>query len=123
MADLHPQRPLHSCRCPHCRGRSLDEVVRDHEAINRIVATLDERQRRLFAGLLALRQGHGGIVTVSQVTGLSRTTIRRGIAELRSGVGTDHHQVRRPGGGRPAVEKKALRVLVWVNLTALAACR
>jgi hypothetical protein len=109
MADLHPRRPVHCCRCSHCQGRALDEVGRDHEAINRVVASLDERQRRLFAAVLALRQGRGGIVTVSHITGLSRTTIRRGIAELQAGVGTDSDRVRRPGSGRLAVEKKRPR--------------
>lgn len=109
MADLHTQRPIYQCRCPHCHGRSLGEVGRDHEAINRVVASLDERQRRLFAGLLALRQGHGGIVAIAQITGLSRTTIQRGIRELQSGVDRNDQRVRRPGGGRPAVEKKRPR--------------
>jgi len=108
MAD-QPQRSTHQCPCSHCSGRSLDEVARDHEAINRVVAGLEERQRRLFAGLLALRQGHGGIVAVAQITGLSRTTIRRGIAELQSGLGAAEHRSRRPGGGRPALEKKRPR--------------
>lgn len=109
MADSQPCQAIPQCHCPHCAARLVDEVARDHEAINRVVATLDERQRRLFAGLLALRQGRGGIVAVAQITGLSRTTIRRGIRELQSGIGTANHRVRRPGGGRPALEKKRPR--------------
>lgn len=108
MAD-QPHRAVQLCQCPHCKTRSVDEVVRDHEAINRVMAGLDERQRRLFAGLLALRQGHGGIIAVAHITGLSRTTIRRGIRELQAGVGTADDRVRRPGGGRPALEKKRPR--------------
>jgi hypothetical protein len=46
---------------------------------------------------------------VAQITGLSRTTIRRGIRELQSGIGMADHRVRRPGGGRPALEKKRPR--------------
>jgi DNA-binding phage protein len=110
MADSQLQRAIHQCPCSHCDTRLLDEVARDHEAINRVVAALDERQRRLFAGLLALHQGRGGIVAVAQVTGLSRTTIRRGIRELQSGVGTADLWVRRPGGGRPSLEKKRPRL-------------
>jgi hypothetical protein len=108
MAD-QPQRSTHQCECPHCKTRSFDEVARDHEAINRVIAGLDERQRRLFAGLLALRQGHGGIVAVARITGLSRTTIRRGIQELQAGLGEGDRRVRRPGGGRLALEKKRPR--------------
>ena len=109
MADSHQPRGMHQCCCPQCQSRLLTEVARDHEAINRVLASLDERQRRLFAGLLALHQGHGGIVAVARITGPSRTTIRRGISELQSGVGTAGHRIRRPGGGRPALEKKRPR--------------
>jgi hypothetical protein len=108
MAD-HVQRSAHQCQCPSCQTASLEEVARDHEAINRVVAGLDERQRRLFAGLLALRQGHGGIIAVAQITGLSRTTIRRGIQELQAGLGDADDRIRRPGGGRRALEKKRPR--------------
>jgi hypothetical protein len=106
MADLHRERIIQQCRCEECLALPSGETALDHAAINRILATLDERQRRLLAGLLALRRGRGGILTLATITGLSRTTIRRGIAELRSGVGPAGDRVRRPGAGRPAVEKK-----------------
>jgi hypothetical protein len=109
MTDAGLQRAIHHCGCPQCRTGSRAGLVRDHQAINRVVASLDERRRRWFAGLLALRQGHGGIRAVAQITGLSRTTIGRGIRELQSGVGTAGPRVRRPGGGRPALEKKRPR--------------
>jgi DNA-binding phage protein len=83
-------------------------VARDHRAINRVVALLDERQRRLFAGLLARADGHGGIVKIAEITGLSRTTIRRGISELSEGSTLDAERVRQRGGGRKAVEKNSL---------------
>ena len=48
----------------------------------------------------------GGIAIVEEATGMSRTTIRVGRAELRSGVArSDVVSVRRPGGGRPAIEQ------------------
>jgi hypothetical protein len=109
MADLHLQRAVYQCPCSDCLGQPLGETAREHEAINRVVAALDERQRRLFAGLLALRRGHGGIVAVARITGLDRTTIRRGLAELRSGVGPLEGGIRKAGGGRPRIEKKRLR--------------
>lgn len=105
MADLLVRRPVYRCPCVDCRGCPDGEVARDHEAINRVLALLDERQRRLFAGLLARAQGHGGIVAVAEITGLSRTTIRRGLAELQQGSPVDVKRIRRRGGGRQAVEK------------------
>jgi hypothetical protein len=107
-ADLSVHRDLYKCPCAECRSHSRGTTPLEHEAINRVMGTLDERQRRLFAGLLAMRWGHGGILTVAKITGLSRTTIRRGIDELRRGVGLADKRVRRRGGGRRPVEKKTL---------------
>lgn len=109
MVDLNVRRPIYQCGCSACQHHPKGGVAGDHQAINRVVALLDERQRRLFAGLLAMRRGHGGILAVSEITGLSRTTIRRGIAELRRGVGLTARRIRRPGGGRKLVEKKCLK--------------
>ena len=61
---------------------------------------LDERSRRLFAANEALAQGYGGISAVAQATGLARSSINRGIQELRCGRNEQGSRVRRPGGGR-----------------------
>ena len=106
MADLELLRSTYQCPCEACRQQPAGSVALDHQAINRVMALLDERQRRLFAGLLAWRRGHGGILALAQMTGLSRTTIRRGIAELRSGIGLADGRIRRAGGGRKRLEKK-----------------
>jgi hypothetical protein len=106
MVDLPAQRAVYPCPCVVCRHDPQSAVALDHTAINRVVALLDERQRRLFAGLLAMRRGHGGIVAVATITGLSRTTVRRGIDELQRGTATAGDRIRRPGGGRRCVEKK-----------------
>jgi hypothetical protein len=61
---------------------------------------LDERARRLFAANEALAQGHGGVTAVSIATGLARSTIDRGIRELRSARNELGARLRRPGAGR-----------------------
>lgn len=61
---------------------------------------LDERGRRLFAANEAMALGRGGVTATSVATGLARSTINRGIAELRSGQNDIGERVRRPGGGR-----------------------
>ncbi len=66
---------------------------------------LNERARRLFAASEAHAAGRGGIVAVSEVTGVARSTIGRGLAELRCAEGASTCRIRRPGGGRkPKVE-------------------
>src|ERR1700733_10333202 len=47
----------------------------------------------------------GGIVAVSRTTGIARSTIGRGLADLRSGAMQCSERVRRRGGGqKPAIE-------------------
>ena len=66
---------------------------------------LDERARRLFAAGEARAAGHGGVVAVSRATGIARSTIDRGLADLRAGVEQLGGRVRRAGGGgKPAIE-------------------
>jgi hypothetical protein len=61
---------------------------------------LDERGRRLFAATEAQAAGRGGIMAVYQATGIARSTIGRGLAELRLGADQLEGCVRRPGAGR-----------------------
>ncbi len=44
--------------------------------------------------------GYGGVTAVSAVTGLARSTIDRGIAEITAGADCGMGRVRRVGGGR-----------------------
>lgn len=62
---------------------------------------LDERSRRRFAAAEACAAGRGGVAVVARITGMARSTIPRGLAELRSEPGGNAlRRVRRPGGGR-----------------------
>jgi Rhodopirellula transposase DDE domain len=80
--------------------------VIDHAAIRlryeALGPILDERGRRRFAAAEALAAGHGGVTAVARITGVARSTIDRGLAELRGdappAAGPD--RVRRKGGGR-----------------------
>ena len=61
---------------------------------------LSERTRRLFAAAEAQALGRGGIALVARATGLSPSTIVRGIRELESGSPFDAERIRGLGGGR-----------------------
>ena len=66
---------------------------------------LGERDRRLWAASEAYAAGRGGILAVSAVTGVARSTIGRGLAELEHGKDQIPGRIRRPGGGRkPKIE-------------------
>ncbi len=84
-----------------------------------LVSYLDERGRRLFAAAEARAAGRGGIVLVSEITGIAPSTIGRGLAELAGRQpAAAVNRVRRRGGGRkPATEQQpgllaALKALV-----------
>ena len=86
----------------------VSEEVLAHEvkaAIILFVGLLDERQRRLFAGLEALKIGRGGDARVAALLGVDPHTVARGRIELL-GEDIDPTRVRRSGGGRRAAEKK-----------------
>jgi Rhodopirellula transposase DDE domain len=61
---------------------------------------LDERGRRRFAASEAQAAGRGGIMGVHQATGIARSTIGRGLTELRLGADQLEGRVRCPGAGR-----------------------
>lgn len=63
--------------------------------------TLSEKDQRRFAALEAQRLGHGGVIYIAKLFGISRSTIDRGIVEIEQ-FPTDPAagRVRRPGGGR-----------------------
>jgi len=71
-----------------------------------LAPALMERSRRLWAATEALALGHGGIVLVERATGISRSTVVRGIREVNSGETLGTERTRRPGGGRKSALDK-----------------
>ena len=72
---------------------------------------LTERSRRLWAATEAQALGHGGIALVERATGISRSTIQRGVRELEAGATVAPDRTRRPGGGRKRAVAKDPRLL------------
>lgn len=74
-------------------------------AILLFYATLDEQQRRLYAGLESLRAGRGGDQLIASFLHLDPHTVSRGRQQLLDrDILTG--RARQPGGGRPTQEKK-----------------
>ena len=75
-----------------------------------LCSRLDEQQRRWYVALEANRIGPGGDRLLSHITGLDEKTMRRGREELATSLADrPAERVRRPGGGRPTMEKKTQR--------------
>jgi hypothetical protein len=83
---------------------STEEAVRAR--FEALAPTMTEAELRRWAAAEARSLGRGGITLVSEVTGVSRPRITRGIAELDDPEHTAlvaAGGVRRPGAGRPRV--------------------
>lgn len=75
---------------------------------------LDEKQRRLYAGLESLKLGHGGDTYIATLLGLDPHTVAKGRRELMSGDLPPGGRIRTIGAGRPLQEKKPLKS--WTKL-------
>jgi transposase len=66
---------------------------------------LNEKLKRRWAACEAMAMGRGGVSEVARATGISRTTIRKGIEEIERDYpelaqSIDPERIRAPGGGR-----------------------
>src|SRR4051794_26991418 len=77
-----------------------------------VCGQLDERGVRLLAAAEARAAGYGGIAAVSRATGIARSTIGRGLADLDRPA-LPPGQVRRAGSGRKPVQETD--PMLWVS--------
>ena len=81
------------------------EVWESHAKL--VCEELNEKHRRLVAGLLSEVLGWGGTKQIAEVTGLDPKTIRQGRIDLQQQLENGSKgRVRREGGGRPTLKKK-----------------
>jgi hypothetical protein len=89
---------------------SIETMQEKYKALSGL---MDERMRRRWAGAEAASLGHGGIALVARATGLSRTTIQSGMAELRDPTAEcASSRIRREGAGRPRLSQQDAHLLV-----------
>jgi hypothetical protein len=69
-------------------------------------STLNEKQRRLYAGLESLKLGHGGDAHIASILGMDPHTVAKGRKELMDADLTTTGRLREKGAGRPSQEKK-----------------
>src|SRR3954470_14415834 len=89
------------------RDATLEAVRRKFELLRPLMT---ERMRRHWAACEALTLPRGGVTLIAQATGLSRTTIRTGVRELRhpeelSAEDLPPQRSRQAGAGRPFLEE------------------
>jgi hypothetical protein len=71
------------------------------ETMRHFYTSLNEKDRRRYAGLEALKYGHGGRQYIANVLGCSRNTVSKGAGEVSSmSKGEVEQRIRQLGGGR-----------------------
>ncbi|MFC1707442.1 hypothetical protein ACFL59_11630 [Planctomycetota bacterium] len=103
-------RQVHEAQ-PSSLGLGLGMRVLPEElkaAIVLFYSLLDEKQRRLYAGLESLKFGHGGDREISDLLGMDPVTVAKGRRELLD-RDVEIERTRREGGGRKPLEKKRRR--------------
>ena len=115
-ADSGAARRQRKARMVHAKASSAALMVSNPDlAVEEAKATillfssmLNEKQRRLYAGLESLKLGHGGDAHIASLLGMDAHTVARGRQELiDTNCGED--TVRAAGGGRLSQEKKRPR--------------
>lgn len=109
------------------------------QQMQRLYLSLNEKDRRRYAGIESVKLGWGGMSYISQLLGCDYYTLRLGIEELEDEESLGMSRIRREGGGRKSafesiegLDAAFLRVLSrhtagsptdetvkWTNLTRL----
>ena len=85
----------------------MDDDKEKHKNWLKVLALADEALKRKLAAAKALDLGWGGISTVTRITGMSATTIRRGVQELENPEKPEQpERIRKTGGGRKKIATK-----------------
>jgi hypothetical protein len=65
--------------------------------------TLNEKDRRRYAAIEAMKLGHGGQNYISSVLGCHFQTVMAGINEITNCLKTQDDRIRKPGGGKKKI--------------------
>ncbi len=89
--------------------RPYDEVT--ERQMRGFYETLSEKDRRRYAGLEALKFGHGGRSYIARILGCSRRTVSKGASEVSNLPQREvEHRIRKAGGGRKSYQEKCAEI-------------
>src|SRR5476651_258993 len=90
------------------------------ERVKKVMPLLNEKQRRQYLAIESEIIGHGGLLEVSKVSGLSRKDIIKGKKELLSSVTSNENshneRIRKEGGGRKNLKEKEPGLITALEL-------
>jgi len=71
------------------------------------ISNLNEVERRRYAGIIALEIGWGGVSRINELSGMSRSTIKKGMKEVEfKDLSKPLKRLRKVGGGRKKIKNK-----------------
>lgn len=81
------------------------------QSMQRFYESLSEKDQRRYAGIEALKYGHGGRSSIARVLGCSRRTVSKGAKEVSQWPKAEvDRRIRIPGGGRTSSQES------WVDI-------
>ena len=84
----------------------------EYDYLVKVIKGADEVQARRFAAAMALDIGWGGVSRIVELTGMSHSTIEKGIREIREKETVEKpEKLRAEGGGRKKVELKDQKII------------
>lgn len=91
-----------------------EEIVAIATKFDKICVFLDERSRRMWCAVESEAHGYGGVTLVHNATGISKTTIIKGLKELKSALddAVPLSSIRIAGGGRKSITDKYPQLLM-----------
>lgn len=72
-------------------GPEIEQRMRDYFDL------LNEKDRRRYAGLEAIKLGHGGVTYISEILGCDRKTVRKGMDEILDPPELELGRIRKKG--------------------------
>ncbi|MBF0452756.1 MAG: hypothetical protein HQK75_18780, partial [Candidatus Magnetomorum sp.] len=85
---------------------TIKEIHPYQTEMKRFYDSLNEKDRRRYAGIEALKLGHGGRTYIAEILGCCTKTVLKGIREIGELPNDIGNRIRRPGGGRESLSKK-----------------
>ncbi len=75
----------------------------------------NEQHKRIYFAALALIYGWGGETRIKKLTGVALSTLHRGKEEIYNEERIETNRIRRPGGGRKAIEDNNPDICQWIE--------
>lgn len=75
----------------------------------------NEQHKRIYFAALALIYGWGGETRIKKLTGVALSTLHRGKEEIYNEERIETNRIRRPGGGRKAIEDNNPDICHWIE--------